>query len=430
MSPVAHGTLVHGHAGAPGRRALPESDGARPSRLDASLLTPNDDVATALRHLGAGTKLRLASGAMVREVVLVEDIPAGHKLAVRDLATGLRVRKYGEFIGRLTSDVSAGAWVHVHNLETSARRNVADEGVWAEQVESPASLQVLGEVRCALGESPVWDAASNRLYWIDVRDTPAIHMIDPASGHARTWPMSEDIGSIVLADSNRLLAGLRSGFAFFDPSSGACTPILDPEPDMPQNRLNDGKCDAAGRFWCGSMNPESGIAEGSLYVLDTDLTCKRMAGGWLTPNGIAWSGDGRTMYVSDTRRGVIHGFDFDVASGSLGERRVFADLGALPGGPDGATVDSEGYLWSAQWDGGCLIRYHPDGRMDRVVRLPVSKPTSCAFGGTGHRQLFVTTAMRGLSAEQRRSEPLAGRVLILDVGVGGLAPHTFRGTST
>jgi sugar lactone lactonase YvrE len=203
--------------------------------------------------------------------------------------------------------------------------------------------------------------------------------------------------------------------------------ICDPEADKPHNRMNDGKCDAAGRFWCGSMNPESGRAEGSLHVLDTDLACKRTADGWLTPNGIAWSVDARTMYVADTRRGAIYAFAFDMAKGALGERRVFADLGALPGGPDGATVDNEGFLWSAQFDGGCLIRYRPDGQMDRVVRLPVSKPTSCAFGGPGYRQLYVTTAMRGLSEEQRKYEPLAGRVLVLDVGAAGLAPQVFGG---
>src|SRR5690606_37790558 len=115
--------------------------------------------------------------------------------------------------------------------------------------------------------------------------------------------------------------------------------------------------------------------------------------------------------------------------GTLGQRRVFADLGAYPGGPDGATTDDEGYLWSAQWDGGCLIRYHPDGHIDRIVRLPVSRPASCAFEGKAYRQLFVTTARRGLSAAQLAAEPLARRVLVLDDGVSGLLPMRFEGAS-
>ncbi len=189
--------------------------------------------------------------------------------------------------------------------------------------------------------------------------------------------------------------------------------------------MADGAVAAAGRFWCGSLNPESGIAEGSLYVLDAAHNCRSVLGDWLTPNGIAWSVDQATMYVADTRRGEIYAFPFDVATGELGARRVFADLGAFPGGPDGAAVDCEGFLWSAQFDGGCLMRYAPDGELERVIRLPVSKPTSCAFGGAGYRQLFVTTASRGLGPDALRVEPLAGRMLVLDVGVGGLPPQHF-----
>ena len=146
---------------------------------------------------------------------------------------------------------------------------------------------------------------------------------------------------------------------------------------------------------------------------------------WLTPNGIAWSRDAATMYVADTRRGVIDAFAFDVDDGALGGRRVFADLASLHGGPDGACLDRDGYLWSAIFDGGCLLRLDPTGRIDRVLRLPVSKPTSCAFGGPDYCTLFVTTASRGLSAPRLAAEPLAGRVLALDVGVGGFAPERF-----
>jgi len=131
------------------------------------------------------------------------------------------------------------------------------------------------------------------------------------------------------------------------------------------------------------------------------------------------------MYLSDTRRGFIYAFPYDVTHGDLGECRVFADLGAMAGDPDGATIDCENFLWSAQFGAGCLIRYAPDGTMDRVLRLPVSRPTSCAFGGPGYRQLFVTTATRGLSEDDLRREPLAGRVLVLDVGVAGLPPASF-----
>lgn len=395
----------------------------------AQLLRAVDDVATALSNLDKGTVVRVASGSMVREVTLQEDISAGHKFAVRELAAGLRVRKYGEFIGRTTAAVPAGGWVHLHNLATSARRDGRHESAWYGSAETAKAVRAIGSVRCHVGENPLYDEARDRLFWIDVRETPAIHAITLSTRKEVNWAMREDIGSIALAGDDRLLLALRSGFAFFDCGSGALTPIVDPEPDLPANRLNDGKCDAAGRYWCGSMNPESGTADGNLYVLERNLRCRKVLDDLLTPNGMAWSDDGATMYLADTRRGHIYAFAFDAAAGALGERRIFADLGAMPGGPDGATLDADGYLWSAQFDGGCLVRYAPDGAMERVVRLPVSKPTSCSFGGPGYRQLYVTTATRGLGEDDLRAEPLAGRMLVLDVGVAGRPPTPFVPTA-
>ena len=390
----------------------------------ASLLAPGDDVATALHALRAGTALRLAAGSVVRDVTLQEDVPFGHKFAVRALAQGMRVRKYGEFIGRTTADVAAGAWVHDQNLVTSARPSADRERAWRDAAP-PADLRALGPSRTTVGECPIYDAKCGRLWWIDVRETPAIHALDLATGGEQRWPMKEDIGALVSASDGRLLAGLRSGFAWVEPETCKLLPIADPEPDAPQRRLNEGKCDAAGRLWCGSMNPESAIAEGNVYVLDHTLRWRRVDGGWLTPNGFTWSRDGRTMYSADTRRGLVYAADYDVATGTAGARRVFADLGAFPGGPDGATVDADGFLWWAQFEGGCLIRFAPGGAIDRVVRLPVSRPTSCTFGGAGYRRLFVTTATRGLDAARLAAEPLAGRVLELDVGVAGMPAVPF-----
>jgi sugar lactone lactonase YvrE len=390
---------------------------------DAWLLSPTDDVATAVRALVPGMRVEAHCGDVVREVVVIDAIPAGHKLALRPLAAGLRIRKYGEYIGRTTVAIEAGAWVHEHNLATSARRSPDLERAWGDAA-SPGAIRALGRGRCALAESPVWNEREGTLCFVDLRDTPAIHVLDVASGHEARWPMHEDIGCIVPCADGTLIAGLRSGFATFDPSRGALDYLCDPEPEKPANRLNDGKCDARGRLWCGSMNPDSALAEGSLYVLER-ASCRQVLDGWLTPNGIAWSRDGATMYVADTRRGVIDAFAFDRDDGSLRGRRAFADLAALPGGPDGACVDRDGYLWSAIFDGGCLLRLDASGRIDRVVRLPVSKPTSCAFGGRDYRTLFVTTASRGMSASRLAAEPAAGHVLALDVGVAGVAPDAF-----
>jgi sugar lactone lactonase YvrE len=390
---------------------------------DAKLLAATDDVATALRPLARGEQVVLPAG---QAIGLCQDIPFGHKFSVRSLSEGMRIRKYGEYIGRLLCDVGPGEWVHEHNLVTTARP--APMTPDCRQVAAYVQ-ETFGSV-CAVGESPVWDEARQRLYWVDVRDTPAIHWLDrfggtPGDAPQVRVPLEEDIGSLVLTQEGRLLLALRSGFALFDPETGDRTALVDPEPDSPNTRLNDAKCDEAGRTWCGSMDPESGRAEGRLYCLGADGSCREGEGAFLTPNGPTFSLDGRTLYLSDTRKSLIFAYDCDAAAGRLGERRIFADLGAFPGGPDGATLDLDGYLWSAQWDGGCLLRFDPEGRIDRIVTVPVSKPTSCCFGGPDYRQLFVTTATRGLSEERRRLEPLAGRVLVLDVEVGGFPPARF-----
>lgn len=393
----------------------------------ARLLAPLDDVATALHDLADGAVVTIGEGTAQRRVTLVEPIAAGHKFAVRPLGAGLRIRKYGEMIGRTTSAIPEGGWVHVHNLVTSARRDPRDDLAWSRAMEVPRSIDAIGAAVTAVGESPIYDAAADVLWWIDVREAPAIYRHDFASGKESAWPQHEDVGSLALAGPGRLLVAGRSGFAFFDVPTGTLTPIADPEANTPQTRMNDGKCDAAGRFFCGSTNPESGVAEGTLYSLDADLALQRWFSDVFMPNGIAFGPDGRTMYFADTRRSMLYAFDYDVGSGTPSNRRVFNDVGALPGGPDGATVDRDGGLWSAHVDAGCLIRYTPDGRTDRIVALPVSRPTSCTFGGPDYDRLYVTTATRNLSRERRRAEPMAGRVLVLDVGAKGLPPAEFAG---
>jgi sugar lactone lactonase YvrE len=397
----------------------------RPAMSAARVLDARDDVAVALAALPRGTSVALTVGTDVRHVRLADDIPFGHKFTLRALGAGLRVRKYGEPIGRLTCDVGEGAWVHVHNLQTAANRDAQFADARSRAVGPATPVAQAGRARCSVGENPLFDADLQRLYWIDVRDTPAIHARDLPDGREHRWPMAEDIGSIALAGRGRLLAALRSGFAFFFIDDGRLEPIVDPEPDRPRNRLNDGRCDAAGRYWCGSMNPDSGTADGSLYVLDRTLTVRKVRDGYFTPNGMTWSADGRTMFVADTRRGLIQQHDFDAASGALGEPRLFADFGSQPGGPDGATVDAEGGLWWALFDGGCIVRFAPGGHLHKVVRVPVDKPTACAFGGRDGRTLFVTTASRALGPTGLQAQPLAGRVLALDVGVAGVPPTAF-----
>jgi sugar lactone lactonase YvrE len=291
----------------------------------------------------------------------------------------------------------------------------------------PAPIRV-GETRALLGEGPVWDPIEGVLWWVDIR-RPALHRSTPATGATREWPMPEEVGSLALRrDGARgLLLALRSGFAFFDPATGGLERIGDPEPDQPDNRLNDGRCDRRGRFWVGSMHVSARQPTGALYRLDPDRTWHRLRDGITVPNSLAFAPDDGTLYFADTPTRRIMAYAFDAARGALGSARVFATLAEDAGYPDGSTVDAEGFLWNAHWDGGRLTRYAPDGRVDRVVPLPVSRPTCCAFGGPALDILYVTTASVRLDEAELARQPWAGGLLALDVGIRGLPEPRFGG---
>ena len=276
-----------------------------------------------------------------------------------------------------------------------------------------------------LGEGPVWDARERALYWVDIR-APALHRFEPATGAVRTWPMPEAIGSVALRERGGPLVALRSGLHVLDPASGALTLACAPEPDRTENRLNDGRCDREGRFWVGSMHEREPGPTGALYRVDPDRRSHRIFDGITIPNGLGWSPDGRVMYFTDTPPRTIHAYDFDAGTGTPGEARVFARVPQDAGYPDGATVDAEGFLWSAHWDGWRVTRYAPDGRVDRVIGLPVQRPTCCAFGGDALDVLYVTSAAAGLGSAERARGPLAGGLFAVEVGVRGLPEPRLR----
>lgn len=288
------------------------------------------------------------------------------------------------------------------------------------------------EVRCVvdarnrLGEVPVWDAEEKALYWVDIEGC-LLQRFDPATGAVQRWSFPERIAACALRRRGGFVVALASCLAFFDPATGAIERIAAPEAHRPENRFNDGKCDRRGRFWAGTMHDACSERTGALYRLDPDLACHKLEEGIGISNSIAWSPDDRTMYFADTLDRAIYAYGFDLDSGTLANRRLFASTHDQPGNPDGSTVDAEGFLWNAQWDGWRLVRYAPDGRVDRVVDLPVQKPTSCAFGGRDLATLFVTSAVWDLSADQLREQPQAGGLFALDVGVRGLPDARFGG---
>ena len=271
----------------------------------------------------------------------------------------------------------------------------------------------------------MWVPAGQCLYWTDWAERKVFRH-HPASGASSRFSLDARPGCLVARRAGGLALACANGFHLFDPSDGALTFVLDPDPDQADTELNDGKCDRHGRFWAGSMHSAATEPKGALFRLDADFRCRRSGPPLVLANGIAFSPDDRTMYVGDSGTRRIMAFDYDIESGTLSSPRTFARV-AAPAAPDGSTVDEEGFLWSAQYDGWRLVRYDPEGRVDRVIELPVRQPTSCIFGGEDLDILYVTTARFEQSERELESQPLAGALLALDVGVGGLPEPAFAG---
>ena len=277
--------------------------------------------------------------------------------------------------------------------------------------------------RCMLGEGPVWDARERRLIFVDILDG-LVHSVDPTTAELETLAVGEPVGAAVPRERGGLVLATRSGFALVDPRDRRITPLREiDEGPIPGNRMNDGKCDARGRFWAGTQSDESERRAGGLYRLEADGSATRVLGGIGISNGLDWSEDGRTFYFIDTPTRAIDAFDFDPEPGALSRRRRVVEIPAEHGLPDGMTIDAEGGLWVAMFGGSAVHRYAPDGSLDRVVSLPVSLVTSCAFGGPDLDELYVTSAAHRLSAP----EPLAGSLFRLSPGTHGRPAWCFAG---
>jgi len=277
-----------------------------------------------------------------------------------------------------------------------------------------------------LGEGPQWHPEEQALYWVDAL-ARQIHRLD-AAGQVASWAMPEIVASFAIRAGGGLIAALKSGFATVDLATGAVTPLLDPEPERPENLLNDGKCDRRGRFWCGSRDGALAAPTGSLYRLDPGFACRRMDQGFICSNGIAWSPDDRLMYFADTRAETVWTYDFDLDEGAIRNRRVFLSTRDIEGRVDGATVDAEGHYWTALVHGWAIARWDPQGRLDRLIRLPVKHPTMCTFGGPGLDVLYVTTAASMVPEAERADQPLAGALFAIHgLGVRGLPETKFAG---
>jgi sugar lactone lactonase YvrE len=290
-----------------------------------------------------------------------------------------------------------------------------------------ADIRCAFETRDTLGETPLWCEKTQTLWWLDI-DGCKLHCLQPQSGkHAEYHFDCNFVGSLALRSQGGLLIALDRALHTFDPASGKLHPFVQVESEHQDTRLNDGRCDARGRFWVGSMDNQLSRPSGAFYRIDPDGNVVRMFGDVIVSNTIAMAPDQKTLYFSDTRRYITWAFDLDVEKGRIGNRRIFVDYTSTNERPDGACIDAEGFLWNAMFAGGRVVRHAPDGRLDRTIELPVTNPTCVCFGGPDLRTLYVTTGRKFLSEEQLRNEPLAGALLAIDVDVEGLPEATFGG---
>jgi len=287
-----------------------------------------------------------------------------------------------------------------------------------------ADIQCIADVQAVLGEGPVWVAREAALYWLDIKGLKIFRLGD--DGTRSEWPTPLRIGSLAPRRSGGFIAGTEGGIAIVDPVADRFEIVASPESDLPDNRFNDGKVDRRGRFWAGTMDDAEKAASGTLYCVDPDLTWSAIDSSYKVTNGPAFSPSGDTMYHNDSARQVTYAFDMESA-GNAANRRTFLQFGAGDGYPDGMTVDSEGYLWIAFWGGWCLRRYSPDGEWVETIKMPVQRPTSCAFGGRDLDRLYVTSASIGLDDDALEMQPNAGGLFMFTPGVRGLADVPFDG---
>ncbi|MBP2231463.1 sugar lactone lactonase YvrE [Azospirillum agricola] len=293
-------------------------------------------------------------------------------------------------------------------------------------------IQCLVDARARVGESPVWDAGGNRLFWVDIAGC-SLSAVDLASGAVRSWPLPAPVGSIALCAkpngmaSDDVAVALPDGVHILSLATGALRFLVDPEPGMTTNRLNDGKAGPDGAFWVGSMDDRPAKEPvAALHRIAPDGTAERKVEGLLVSNGLAWSADGRTLFHSDSRGPWIDRWSFDPATGALGDRTRIATLTAEEGRPDGGATDVEGCYWSCGVSAGCLNRFAPDGTLLQRIPVPVPAPTMCAFGGPDMRTLFITSLRDGLSDDALLRHPQSGGVFMARAEVAGVPVGRFQ----
>lgn len=287
------------------------------------------------------------------------------------------------------------------------------------------TAQLLIDSQCALGEGPFWHPHREKLFWFDINNQ-TLFAVDEDGKYQESWAFDEIVTAAAIISADELALATETGLKRFNLVTGEISLIVAIEADKPGNRSNDCRLHPSGGYWIGTMVKDEGPAEGALYhFLKGKLT--QIRSGAAIPNAACFTADGKRAYWTDTPTQKILTVATDPATGlPVGEWEVFADVSNDRGYPDGAVVDSEGYIWNARWGGNCVIRYAPDGTIDRIIEVPVSQVTCPAFGGKDLKRLFITTANKTLSEDQLAAEKVAGGLFYIDLDVAGLPEPTIE----
>jgi L-arabinonolactonase len=293
-------------------------------------------------------------------------------------------------------------------------------------------IDLIWDAKNELGEGPLWDVHEQLLYWIDSKG-PTINRYNPRNDSVQTWKVQSDIGSMALREKGGAIVALRDGIYAFDFETGKSELMVAIDEKNPRTRLNDGKVDRRGRFFVGGMDEEETGRMAGLYRFDTDHTLVKLEDGIVCFNMPCWSPDDKVFYAAETWEHVF-AYDYDIETGSISNKRAIVDMRNNPGGSDGSTVDEDGFIWNAQVITGKLIRYAPDGRIDRSIDFPVKNLTSVSFGGPDLDVLYVTSMRRiahpanGKFSRPSAPEPLAGGLWrVTGLGVRGLPEPRYAG---